>query len=105
MNTADIYVRYEACEVGEHNPLRVFARVPRAKIRAFRQASDDPTFSDEEIAKILSTRPAENRLGHLRAYCTGISCLGTPPVELQEREPDFREIDGTELWAIKEKAA
>jgi hypothetical protein len=55
MNTSDIYVRYEACEIGEQKPLRVFARVPRVKICAFQQASDDPTFSDEEIAKILAT--------------------------------------------------
>ncbi|MBV8173413.1 MAG: hypothetical protein JO151_02475 [Verrucomicrobia bacterium] len=105
MNTSDIYVRYEACEIGEHKPLWVFARVPRAKIREFQQASDDPTFSDEEIAKLLASRPAENRLCQLRAYSTGISCLDTPPVELQEREPDFTETDGMELWVIKQKAA
>ena len=105
MNTSDIYVRYEACEIGEQKPLRVFARVPRAKICAFQQASDDPTFSDEEIAKILATRPAENRLCQLRAYWTGISCLETPPVELQEREPDFKETEGMELWTIKQKVA
>jgi len=105
MNTSDIYVRYEACEIGEHKPLRVFARVPRAKIRDFRQASDDPTFSDEEIAKILAIRSAESRLCQLRAYSTGISCLETPPVELQERELDFTKTDGMELWTIKQKAA
>jgi hypothetical protein len=105
MNTSDIYVRYEACEMGEHKSLQVFARVPRAKIREFQQASDDPTFSDEDIAKILATRPAENRLCQLRAYWSGVSCLTAPPAELREREPDFREIDGMELWAIEQKAA
>ena len=104
MNTSDIYVRYEACQIGEEKPLRVFARVPRAKICAFQRASDDPTFSDEEIAKILATRPAENRLRQLHAYRIGISCLETPPVELQEREPDFKEREGMELWTIKQKA-
>jgi hypothetical protein len=105
MNTSDIYVRYEACGIEEHKLLRLFARVPRAKIREFEQASDDPSFSDEDIAKILATRPAENHLCQLRASWTGISCLETPPIELQEREPDFKETDGVELWAIKEKAA
>jgi hypothetical protein len=105
MNTSDIYVRYEAREIGEQKPLRVFARVSRVKIRAFQQACDDPTFSDEEIAKILATRLAENRLCQLRAYWTGISCLETPPVELQEREPDFKETEGMELWTINQKAA
>jgi len=105
MNTHDIYVRYEACEIGEHKPLRVFAMVPRARIREFQQASDDPTFSDEDIAKILAIRPAENRLCQLRASWTGVSCLETPPVELQEREPDFREADGMELWTIEQKPA
>jgi len=88
----------------DQKPLRVFARVPRAKICAFQQASDDPTFSDEGIAKILAIRPAENRLCQLRAYWTGISCLETPPVELKEREPDFEEREGVELWTIKQKA-
>jgi hypothetical protein len=101
MNASDIYVRYEACEIGEHKPLRVFARVPGGKIGEFRQASDDPNFTDEEIAKILAIRAAENRLRQLHAYSTGISCLETPPVELQEREPDFTEADGMDLWAIK----
>jgi hypothetical protein len=32
-----------------------------------------------------------------------ISCLETPPIELQEREPDFKETDGMELWAIKQR--
>jgi len=105
MNTSDIYVRYEACEIVGRKLLRVFARVPRAKIREFQQACDDPTFSDEDIAEILATRPAENRLCQLHAYCTGVSSLEIRPVELQEREPDFREADGLELWAIKEKAA
>ena len=105
MNTSDIYVRYEACETGEHKPLRVFARVPRAKIREFQQASDDPTFSEEDIAKILATRPVENSLCQLHAYWTGISCLEKPPVELQEREPDFKETEGMELWTIKQKVA
>jgi hypothetical protein len=53
MNTSDIYVRYEARGIEEHKPLRLFARVPRAKIREFQQASDDPGFSDEDIAKIF----------------------------------------------------
>ena len=105
MHTSDIYVRYEACEIEEHEPLRLFARVPRAKIREFQQASDDPTFSDEDIAKILATRPAENHLCQLHASWTGISCLETLPIELQEREPDFKETDGMELWAIKQKVA
>ena len=104
MNTSDIYVRYEACEIEEHKPFRLFARVPSAKILEFQQASDDPTFSDEDIAKILATRPAESHLCQLHASWTGISCLETPPIELQEREPDFKETDGTELWAIKQKA-
>jgi len=104
MNMSDIYVRYEACESGEQKPLRVFARVPRARIREFQQASDDPTFSDEDIAKILATRPAENCLGQLRAYWTGVSCLETLPAELQERGPDFKETDGTELWLNQESA-
>ena len=104
MKTFDIYVRYEAREIEQHKPLRLFARVPRAKIREFQQASDDPTFSDEDIAKILATRPAENHLCQLRASWTSISCLETPPIELQEREADFKETDGMELWAIKQKA-
>jgi hypothetical protein len=83
-----------------------FSRGCRAqKIREFQQASDDPTFSDEDIAKILATRPAENHLCQLHASWTVISCLETPPIELQEREPDFKETDGMELWAIKHKAA
>jgi len=105
MNTSDIYVQYEACGIEEHKSLRLFARVPRAKIREFQQASDDPNFSEEDIAKILATRPAENHLFQLHASWTGISCLKTAPIELQEREPDFKETDGMELWAIKERAA
>jgi hypothetical protein len=105
MNTSDTYVRYEARGIEEHKPLRLFARVPRAKIREFQQASDDPGFSDEDIAKYLATRPAEHHLFQLHASWTGISCLETPPIELQEREPDFKETDGMELWAIREKAA
>jgi hypothetical protein len=97
---SDIYVQYAATESEELKPLRIFAKVPRAKIHEYQQVSDDPTLSDEDIAKKLSVRLAENRLGQLRASWTNVSCLELVPAELQEREPDFEE-NGMALWTIK----
>jgi hypothetical protein len=104
MNTSDIYVRYEACEIEEHMPLRLFARVPRAKIREFQQASDDPTFSDKDIVKILATPTGRESSLSATRLLDWHFLLGDTPIELQEREPDFKETDGMELWAIKQKA-
>ena len=48
---SDIYVQYAATESEELKPLRIFAKVPRAKIHEYQQVSDDPTLSDEDICQ------------------------------------------------------
>jgi hypothetical protein len=98
MNTPDICLGYEASESGEYKPLQIFAKVPRVKIREYEHA-DDPTLSDEDIAKILAIGPAENLLCQLRASWTNLSCSEILPAELQGRAPDSIEND-IAFWIV-----
>jgi hypothetical protein len=89
---------YEATKSGDYRPLRIFAKVPRVKIREYHQ-TDDPILSDEDIAKILAIGPAENLLGQLRASWTDLSCLEILPAELHGRDPDSIEND-IAFWIV-----
>ena len=82
-----------------------FSRGCRAqKFANFSKQATTPPLATKILPKYWQARPAENHLCQLHASWTGISCLETPPIELQEREPDFKETDGMELWAIKQKS-
>jgi hypothetical protein len=59
MNMSDVYVEYRVSSTtGSPNVIRVFAKVPRAKIEAYRQAQNDQASSDTDIAYNLSELPA-----------------------------------------------
>ena len=59
---SDIYVQYEYKDAVSGSVQHIFAKVPSAKIHEYRQANDDQTKSEEDIAKILSDGPAAKQL-------------------------------------------
>ena len=98
---SDIYVQYEYKDAVSGSVQHIFAKVPSAKIHEYRQANDDQTKSEEDIAKILSDGPAAKRLGQLRGYWINVSCSDALPAKIQERAPAFEE-NGMTFWTIKE---
>jgi hypothetical protein len=100
MNMSDIYVEYQVSSTtGSPNVIRVFAKVPRAKIEAYRQAQNDRASSDTDIAYSLSELPALSRFPHPH-WRSSVSYPDALPAELQECEPDFEEY-GMRFWRMK----
>ena len=97
---SDIYVEYEVSSTtGSPNLIRVLARVPRAKIEAYRQAQNDHASRDTDIAYNLSELPALSRFPHPQ-WRSSVSYPDALPAELQECEPDFEEY-GMRFWRMK----
>ena len=97
---SDIYVEYVVLSTtGSPTVIRIFAKVPRRKIEAYRQAQNDHASSDTDIAYNLSELPALSRFPHPH-WRSSVSYPGTLPAELQEFEPAFEEI-GMSFWRMK----
>jgi len=97
----DVYVEYEVSSTTrESNAIRIFAKVPRAKIEAYRRVHNDQASSDNDIAHNLSELPA-------LSVCPQPHWLGSVnypnalPAELHEFEPAFEEY-GMMFWAKKD---
>lgn len=100
LNMSDIYVEYRVSSTtGSPNVIRVFAKVPRAKIEAYRQAQNDHTSSDTDIAYNLSELPALSRFPYPH-WRSSVSYPDALPAELQECEPAFEEY-GMRFWRMK----
>jgi len=101
MNMSDVYVEYKVSSTtGSPNVIRVFAKVPRAKIEAYRQAQNDHASSDTDIAYNLSELPALSRFPHPH-WRSSVSYPDALPAELQECEPAFEEY-GMRFWRMKD---
>lgn len=98
-NMSDTYVQYEASNSGAHNVLRVFAKVPRAKIEAYRRVHNDKTSSDNDIAWNLSQLAAESSFPQPH-WLGPINYPDALPAELHECEPAFEE-NGMTFWTLK----
>jgi hypothetical protein len=102
-NISDIYVQYEASEPfkgGAPKVLRVFAKVPRAKIEAYRRVRNDQTSSDTDIARNLSEGPALSSFPQPH-WLGPINYPNALPAELHEPEPAFEE-NGMTFWTLKD---
>jgi hypothetical protein len=100
MNMSDIYVEYEVSSTsGSPNVIRVFAKVSRTTIEAYRRAQNDYASSDTDIAYNLSELPALSRFPHLH-WRSSVSYPDALPAELQECEPAFEE-SGMRFWRMK----
>jgi hypothetical protein len=101
MNMSDVYVEYKVSSTtGSPNAIRVFAKVPRAKIEAYRQAQNDQASSDTDIAYNLSELPALSRFPHPH-WRSSVSYPDALPAELQECEPSFEEY-GMRFWRMRD---
>src|SRR3974377_362700 len=84
MNMSDVYVEYKVSSTtGSPNAIRVFAKVPRAKIEAYRQAQNDHASSDTDIAYNQSELPALSRFPQPH-WRSSVSYPDALPAELQE---------------------
>jgi hypothetical protein len=99
-NMSDIYVEYVVLSTtGSPTVIRIFAKVPRGKIEAYRQAQNDHASSDTDIAYNLSELPALSRFPHPH-WRSSVSYRDALPAELQECEPAFEEY-GMRFWRMK----
>jgi hypothetical protein len=97
---SNIYVQYVASTSGVHNQLRVFAKVPRAKIEAYRRVHNDQTSTDNDIARNLSEGLALSSFSQ-PYWLSSVNYPNALPKELHEPEPAFEE-NGMTFWKIKD---
>jgi hypothetical protein len=100
MNMSDIYVEYAVSSTTSNpNVIRIFAKVPRAKIEAHRRAQKDHASNDTDIAYNLSELPALSKFPHPHRV-SSVNYPDTLPAELQECEASFEEY-GMKFWRMK----
>jgi hypothetical protein len=100
MSMSDIYVEYEVSSIADtSNVVRVFTKVPRAKIETYRRAQNDHVSSDTDIAYNLSELPALAGFPHSH-WRSSVSYPNALPAELQESEPAFEE-NGMRFWRMR----
>jgi hypothetical protein len=84
MNTSDIYLQFTASKIRQHGTSRVFVKVPRAAITAYRR-QHNYEISDKDIAETLAAPIAFSDV--LKSYwLSDVKDLSALPAEIQERE-------------------
>jgi hypothetical protein len=96
----DVYVQYEGSRpLRTPTCVRIYARVPRSKIEAYRRLHNDRVSSDNEIARKLSEVPST--FGFRQSRWEGdVKYLDDLPPGLHKHEPTFEE-NGIGFWAIE----